>query len=312
MNLVGVAIVRNEADVVEAFVRHNLHYLDRLVVIDHQSDDATPALLAALRDEGLPLTLRRFEDLAFDHARRMTEALRLAAELHAADAYLTLDADEFLRCGSPSALREAVAAVPGDRPGQIRWQTLVPAPGTTGDGPAHVLRRLTHRFAAEPGAQHKVLLPAAVARGGHWRLATGNHWLHDAAGSRIEGFDLPSLALAHLPFRSPGQVVRKAALGWLGHRLAIGPTARELPLNWHWRGIFEHMLQGAFPRWEDLAALAASAYGSELPQPGAVVPPLVHDPLPVHHELKWPERSVIEPLQAILQWADRLVDAVVR
>ncbi|MFO0043075.1 MAG: glycosyltransferase family 2 protein, partial [Pseudomonadota bacterium] len=109
MNLVGVAIVRNEADVVEAFVRH---YLDRLVVIDHQSDDATPALLAALRDEGLPLTLRRFEDLACDHARRMTEALRLAAELHAADAYLTLDADEFLRCGSPSALREAVAAVP--------------------------------------------------------------------------------------------------------------------------------------------------------------------------------------------------------
>lgn len=311
MRLVGVAIVKNEADVVEAFVRHALHYLDRLVVIDHQSDDATPRILAALREEGLTLSLHRLEDVAFDHARRMGSALRLALAQHPADAYLALDADEFLRCGSPDALREALARLPPDRPGYLRWQTHVPAPGSEHGAEPHVLRRLTHRFAEEPGAQHKVVLPRALLGHPDWRIATGNHWLLRADGSRMEGVEVDGVRLAHLPFRSPAQVVRKAALGWLGHRLAVGARARSLPLNWHWRGIFEHLLQGRFPRWEDLPALAASAYTSELPQAGAAMPPLVHDPLPVHGELKWPELAAIDPLQAVLRWADRLVDVVV-
>jgi hypothetical protein len=312
MKLVGVAIVKNEADVVEAFVRHALHHLDRLVVIDHQSDDATPRILAALRDEGLPLSLHRLEDVAFDHARRMGDALRLALDRHPADAYLALDADEFLRCESPDALREAIARLPPGAPGYLRWQTQVPAPGAAPADEAHVLRRVTHRFAEEPGAQHKVVLPRDLLRGGGWRIATGNHWLLRADDTRFEGVDLARIRLAHLPFRSPAQVVRKAAIGWLGHRLAAGAQARARSLNWHWRGIFEHMLLGRFPRWEDLPALAASAYGHENPQPDAAPPALVHDPLPVHAELRWPELAGIDPLQALLRWTDRLVDEVVR
>ena len=312
MRLVGVAIVKNEADVVEAFVRHALHDLDRLVVIDHQSDDATPRILAALRDEGLPLSLHRMEDVAFDHARRMGDALRLALDQHPADAYLALDADEFLRCESPAALREALSRLPPDAPGYLRWQTQVPAPGLDEAAPKHVLRRLTHRFAEEPDAPHKIVLPAALLRRADWRIATGNHWLLRADGSRFDGVELKEVRLAHLPFRSPAQVVRKAALGWLGHRLAVGAQARELPLNWHWRGIFERMLEGRFPRWEDMPALAASAYGSELPRPDAAIPALVHHPLPVHAELRWPELAGIDPLQAILRWTDRLLDQVAR
>lgn len=312
MKLVGVAIVKNEADIVEAFVRHTLHHLDRLVVIDHQSDDATPRILAALRDEGLPLSLHRVEDIAFDHARWMRDALRLALDQHPADAYLALDADEFLRCESPAALREALSRLPPGTPGHLRWQTLVPAPGSDPAAEPHVLRRLTHRFAEEPGAQHKVVLPRDLLRRSDWRIATGNHWMLRADDSRIEGIELPAVRLAHLPFRSPAQVVRKVALGWLGHRLAAGPHARAMPLNWHWRGLFEHMLEGRFPGWDDLPALAASAYGSELPRPDAAMPALVHDPLPVHAELLWPELAGIDPLQALLRWADRLVDAAVQ
>ena len=35
-------MVRNEADIVEAFVRHNLRVLDAMLVVDHGSTDATP------------------------------------------------------------------------------------------------------------------------------------------------------------------------------------------------------------------------------------------------------------------------------
>ena len=55
MRLWGVAMVRNEADVIEAFVRHNLCVLDGLAIVDHGSFDGTAEILANLRREGLPL-----------------------------------------------------------------------------------------------------------------------------------------------------------------------------------------------------------------------------------------------------------------
>lgn len=311
MTLVGVAIVRNEADVIEAFVRHNLHYLDRLVVVDHQSDDGTPGLLADLRDEGLPLTLHAMREVGFDHARAMGAALRLAAERHPADAVVALDADEFLRCESRNSLRAALAALPGDAPGYLRWQTFVPAREPIA-GPPHLLRRMTLRLAEEDDAQHKVVLPRALLLRDDWRIEAGNHWLRHADGRRLHGADVVGIRLAHLPFRSPAQVFRKVALGWLGHRIALGAAARDLPLNWHWRGIHERLLAGWFPDWADLPALAATAYASEQPRPVDGEPALVHDPLPVHAELRWPERAGIDPLLTLLRWTDRLVETTAR
>ena len=69
MRIVGVAMVRNEADIVEAFVRHNLTQVDALTVVDHGSTDGTSEILAALVAEGLPLALERDASLAQRGAR---------------------------------------------------------------------------------------------------------------------------------------------------------------------------------------------------------------------------------------------------
>ena len=41
MRLAGITIVRNECDIVEAFVRHNGAVLDQLYVLDNNSSDGT-------------------------------------------------------------------------------------------------------------------------------------------------------------------------------------------------------------------------------------------------------------------------------
>jgi hypothetical protein len=64
VRLIGAAQVRNEADIIEAFVRHNLSRLDGLLIIDHRSDDRTRDILAALAREGLPLALTLDDDPA--------------------------------------------------------------------------------------------------------------------------------------------------------------------------------------------------------------------------------------------------------
>ena len=50
-----VSMVRNEADVIESFVRHNLQVADVLYCIDHASTDGTSDILANLQREGLSL-----------------------------------------------------------------------------------------------------------------------------------------------------------------------------------------------------------------------------------------------------------------
>ena len=55
MRLLGAAHVRNEADIVEAFVRHNLALLDGIAIVDHTSVDETPDILRELKAEGLAI-----------------------------------------------------------------------------------------------------------------------------------------------------------------------------------------------------------------------------------------------------------------
>ncbi len=66
----GIAMVKNEADVIEAFVRHNLAFMDALVIIDNDSVDGTREILVQLIQEGLPLVL--FDDpmVAYFQAKR--------------------------------------------------------------------------------------------------------------------------------------------------------------------------------------------------------------------------------------------------
>src|SRR5690349_11051897 len=101
-------MVRNEADVIEAFVRHNLAFLDALVVVDHGSFDGTSDVLAKLRDEGLPLRVAHDADPAYRQAQTMTRLAREALG-EGADFVFALDADEFLKLESRTALEQALA-----------------------------------------------------------------------------------------------------------------------------------------------------------------------------------------------------------
>ena len=72
MNFIGVACVKNEEDIIEAFVRHNLVYLDRLLVLDHGSTDDTPSILKALQEEGLDLQILHDDSLGKFQGEKMT------------------------------------------------------------------------------------------------------------------------------------------------------------------------------------------------------------------------------------------------
>lgn len=107
-------MVRNEADVIEAFVRHHAELLDEHVVVDHGSSDGTTELLRSLANEGLPLTLRHERSRVQRQNLILTRLMRRLAAPGGADWVIPLDADEFL-VPLEGDVRGAFSELPADR-----------------------------------------------------------------------------------------------------------------------------------------------------------------------------------------------------
>ena len=92
----GIAVVKNEADVIEPFVRHNLGFMDALFIADNNSVDGTREILVQLQQEGLPIVL--FDDPIVGHfqAEKVTAMYRQIVPEFKPRFVFLLDADEFI------------------------------------------------------------------------------------------------------------------------------------------------------------------------------------------------------------------------
>ncbi|HET7845795.1 MAG TPA: glycosyltransferase family 2 protein [Xanthomonadales bacterium] len=302
-------MVRNEADIVESFVRHTLEFVDRLVVVDHNSDDGTSEILAALQRENLPLAVEKETTLAFNQAHRLTVAARNLAFAQQPDWIFCLDADEFIRAPSRAALESALDGAHGEAV-SLAWQTYLPSEKV--QDPRQPLAQARERPRVEPVPEYKVVLSRKLANSDGWLLAHGNHGVSkpDASG-RHEVLATPALdgvALAHFPMRSPDQLVKKVTLGWFGHKLLLGHEADTTQQGWHWRELYKRYAAG---HWPDRAELRALTIGTYIykgdPVAGKTKPlNLVADPLPLP-PLRYTGLKSQSAHVAIVRWVETLL-----
>ena len=267
MKIIAVTMASNDADVIEAFVRHNARFLDALVVLDHVSVDGTAGLLRALVGEDLPLVILRDGDRAYRQGERMTLLARRYLVEPGADWCFALDADEFIRCASRAELEASLAAVPANAHGLVPLQNYLAA-GARADDP-NPLRRVSRRLAVERSVSRKVVLRRAFADLAQGQVSIGNHAaleIRDGRALPLPHAPVPGLTLAHVPVRSPGQVAQKALVGWLAMRLTrperLARPGQPLPAS-HWKSMFERLARQA-------AAAGAGAIGGAAsgPSPG--------------------------------------------
>lgn len=207
--LVAVSMVKNEADIIELFIRINARVVDAFYVIDHNSDDGTPAILNALIREGFPIHLSRLADLHYRPAENFTALARDAARAHPGAYVVPLDADEFLASETADSPAQVIASrVEDDGWGQVPWRTYCMTSDRYFEQPAP----LFHLFRArqQRGQEmSKVVLGNTFAQ--HCTLRRGNH------SGYIEGVDCTPVALPliiqHAPIRSREQFLRKVITG---------------------------------------------------------------------------------------------------
>lgn len=305
MRLVGIATVRNEIDVIEAFVRHNLSVLDGLWIVDHGSFDGTSDILSELRAEGLPLQVTRHSDPAFQQSETMTSLARDVFRGDDADFVFALDADEFLKVQSREVLEHALGDVPHGMHALMHWLTYVPdAFDAGGFGPGHLWWRLK----TERQGLGKVIVSRAFMDNRAQVVTGGNHAVLDAAAGGVPPHARPrpdAVALAHCPVRSRSQLEAKIIVSYLAKLASKAADKRPVP---HWRELYEELRAGGAFGEERLREIASN-YGLPMKewQPSGEIA-LIEDPVHLAAEQRYSGAGACDPLRALLRFTEILVE----
>lgn len=244
MRLLGLTLVRDESDIIELMVRHNLAYLDGLAIIDHASTDGTSAILAALMAEGLPISITQDANPKFRQKAMINSLLRHWVHGSDFDWFFVIDADEFIAAPSREALHRTLSGLPTDRAGQLDWPTYVPA----FDAGRPLADRLARpRTVVDPGhGFRKMAIPRGALSTPGIEVGFGQHVLEAARPGLAVAPAHPvppgELALAHVPIRSPAQYALKVATGWLS---LVAQERRRVAQAGQWRDAFDAITAGA-------------------------------------------------------------------
>lgn len=210
MKIVAIACARNEADVIEAFARHTLSYVQQLIILDHGSADDTPNILSSLQSEGLNLHVITDPTVGNFQTAHMNHMLEMAVCEYAADWVVCLDADEFLQGDLAESLAQASTSrepfcvkVPlRNYVAHLSDQSEIVNP----------VERLKHHDLNENQGNtfttYKVMVPRELAQGEGGFLEQGNHRF------LCNGFEapfrmLPGVWLGHFSLRQPCQYASK-------------------------------------------------------------------------------------------------------
>lgn len=308
----SVSMVRNEADIVEAFVRHNAAILDGMAIIDHGSIDGTLEILTALARERLPIILIKSATPGYLQEQITTATARDVFRQTGADFVLPLDADEFVKIRSRHEFDRALWAIPPRMNGLLHWLTYVPDFSKAPEGILALLRS-AKRMSPERQTFEKALMSRYLLERPDATLANGNHYV----ASRLRGSSEDAepharirdafAALAHVPIRSAAQFVTKVAVKKLGRiaarfdwkpdaasQMAYEAVVRNRPIDDAL--LFEHAINWSIPKpyWA---------------KPGEVG--LVDDPFLAPIALRYTPRAAADPLPLVLSAADRLVKRLV-
>lgn len=240
MRVVAVSMVKDEADVIEHTIRNLFRQgVDKVLVNDNMSSDATPEILAALASE---FNLEVFQDteVGYYQSDKMTALARKAFDEHGATIVVPFDADEYWT-GINQSLAESLKNSPFD----ITSIPLYNYFGVDGDSDdPNPFLRITHR-----DKKAAPLYKVAVRDVKKLVIHQGNH---SAEGAGARKGKIETALIGHFPWRSYEQFERKVVNGAAAYRATNLPEEQGI----HWRGYGDaydrggrEALEGIYEQW---------------------------------------------------------------
>ena len=225
--IVGIARVKDEADVIASTVGHMLTQVDHVIVEDNGSTDGTLEILA-----GLPVELLHDPTVGYYQSAAMSRLAATAAKA-GAEWVIPFDADEVWY--SPFG---RIADVLGGQSGaSIATAALYDHVATGVDPDSDPITRMGWRRREAtplPKVACRPLAPVTIHQGNH----------SAGYGTTVDGL----LIVRHYPLRSPEQMIRKARNG--GKAYAATTLPEHVGQHWRdWDRLTDEQLGDVFRTW---------------------------------------------------------------
>ena len=311
MKLVTISTIRNESDILEAFVRYHLQIVDQMIIINHRSADSSAQILQSLKKEGLPIELTEETSLELQQGLFLTHRMKKAVKDYGADWVIPLDADEFLAVSREGNVREVIEKIPGDKIVKVPWRTYVPLPSDNYQEP-NVLKRIQHFRSRENQNLRKIMIPRSLAMKKNGFVAAGNHgFVRESFGKQKEFpyVHMDQLVLAHFPVRSSQQIMTKAFVGWLA---CLAKPNKEPTEAFHLKLLYDRFKNGREISPEELTSMALE-YATATNANALTREDIGHKPLVSETEeltLRYTDKLMVAPLLILAQMAEEFAAAL--
>ena len=253
MKIVTITTIKNEADIIESFIRYHLNIVDEMIILNNGSTDDTNNILDKLLSENLPLIILNDSDKYFEPMEKYNGLLKKAVNEFDADIVCPLDVDEFITCSNGNP-RDIIEKIPPSTYYKIKWKTYVPTKNDIQET-KFVPSRITHARDETIETFYKVILTGDLYRNYSVILKTGNHDLRfeDRFSNDIHCEECDDLKIAHFPLRSVEQMTSKILVSYPNtlSRKHVDPN-----MSHHYPLMFNKILEKGYLEIDDVTEFA--------------------------------------------------------
>lgn len=247
MKIFAVAMVRNEIDIIQGFLKYNHQIFDHIILADMQSSDGTSEVV-----ENFTASTGKVERIVYPclayHQSEIITALSKRAFEKGADWVFCLDADEFLQVSHRQDLEQKLATFGGEVM-HMPWLNLIPK--TFGTFSQFDLLQDFY-WSGEYSTYTKIAVSSHYAQSHpNYVISAGNHNISSDLSQPAELLKL-GLPLMHIPVRSVERARFKAANALDLQRNAIN----HVPGDGFYHQIIRSAFDGDTVTYEVLAGLA--------------------------------------------------------
>lgn len=236
MKIVSITMVKNEADIIELFVRGNLMYLSEMYIVDHQSDDKTLNILKSLKAEGLPIKIFKYNSYAYDQGAIFTEVLNKLRNDNSIDYAMFLDADQIIQGPSIEDFKNEISNPDFVAYGIYEMNYVIKESEVNSTMPIdQKIRYRVNTLLTFP----KIIINLNAFRNVNLSVLEGGHEVL-IENNPVYLKNISNLYLAHLNLRSYGQIISKITIGCLSYILRN--VTGDSRTGGHWFSIYKYFL----------------------------------------------------------------------
>lgn len=231
----SISMIKNEADIIESFVRYNMNFLYKMIFIDNGCTDNTIKILNLLKKENYNIEIFDEAHTYYDQYIVENKYIHKIAKENKCDFIVPLDADEFIY--SDSNLADKLQQLNTDSVQYIYWRTyIVPEEGVC-DG--NIIENMKYiRDDKYDKTYTKVIIPRQLVINYPIIMSMGHHTVENFDGLKIEVNN--DIKLAHFPIRSVSQLESKIYIGAISQMMN---SKRLEGQGEHWFQLYRKLLK---------------------------------------------------------------------